>query len=111
VKTVLNANESRNFNRRTTQTRRVADRRLSPYAFGSEAWLANIEANYAYCPKIERRQMDRRNLDRRLADRRHGALPTERAAAKKMPQLSLTVEERKLIEDLYFYDWCSRHKE
>jgi hypothetical protein len=104
VKTVLNSNESRTYNRRATPTRRIADRRASPHPFGSDEWLAQIEANYAYWPKIERRQKDRRTADRRVTDRRQQASTGEKPTVKPMPQPMLTAEERKLIEDLFLYD-------
>jgi hypothetical protein len=101
---MLNINELRHKTRRVSATRRNTDRRVASYVFSSPEWQANIEANYAYCPKFERRQLTRRDDERRSLDRRQHAVSNYTPSDKRAPQLVLTREERRLIEDLYLCD-------
>ena len=101
---MLKINEMRNNTRRSTQTRRIADRRTILDPFGSPEWLANIEANYLYCPKYDRRKFNRRGSERRVFDRRQQQLSEYDSTDKRSHQLILTREERKLIEDLFLSD-------
>lgn len=104
---MFSINELRNNMRRAHSTRRVADRRVATYAFGSvEEWQANIAANYVYCPNVERRLVNRRGLDRRALERRQLRQAVQNQSVKNYHQLILTREERKLIEDIYLYDRC-----
>jgi erythromycin esterase-like protein len=97
-------NDIRNTLRRTKESRRVTDRRVAPYAFGSEEWVENIKANYYVWPKTDRRQACRRSEDRRAFDRRQRQLNDQQRSEQKFSKILLTHEELKLIEELYKND-------
>ncbi len=90
--------------RRSSMTRRMADRRENPYPFGSPEWEENIKKHYLAWPKVNRRDVNRRNNDRRAQDRRQQQLSEQLRSEKKFSAILLTEEERKLIEDLYLSD-------
>lgn len=92
--------------RRLSKTRRISDRRVVPYEFGTPEWEEHIKKNYLAWPKTDRRKKDRRVAERRVPDRRHNhAQPSERSHfEKKYSRILLTPEERKLIEDMYLRD-------
>lgn len=90
--------------RRSTVTRRIADRRVVPYEFGSPEWIENIKKNYLAWPKTNRRKMERRADDRRSPDRREQLAYEKARTGGKYSRIILTSEERKLIEDLYLSD-------
>lgn len=92
--------------RRLSKTRRIADRRVIPYEFGTPEWEENIKKNYLVWPKTDRRKQDRRVAERRVPDRRQNHLQTiERSRLeRKYARILLTPEERKLIEDIYLRD-------
>jgi hypothetical protein len=92
--------------RRLAKTRRIADRRVVPYEFGTPEWEENIKKNYLAWPKTDRRKQDRRVAERRVPDRRQNQLQTiERSRLeRKYARILLTPEERKLIEDIYLRD-------
>lgn len=92
--------------RRSSKTRRISDRRVAPYEFGTPEWEEYIKKNYMAWPKTDRRQRERRVNERRVPDRRHNhAQPSERSQfERKYSRILLTPEERKLIEDLYLRD-------
>jgi hypothetical protein len=90
--------------RRSTVTRRISDRRVIPYEFGSPEWIENIKNNYLAWPKTNRRAMERREDDRRSPDRRDHQATERSRSEQKYSRILLTSEERKLIEDLYLSD-------
>lgn len=93
--------------RRLSKTRRIADRRVVPFEFGTPEWEENIKKNYLAWPKTDRRKQDRRVGERRVPERRQsGHLETlERSRLeRKYARILLTPEERKLIEDMYLKD-------
>ncbi len=90
--------------RRALQSRRVADRRIVPHAFGSPEWINNIKQNYLAWPAQDRRVECRRSDERRNPDRRHQQLAEQRRVEKKYSRIILTREELQLIEDLYMSD-------
>jgi hypothetical protein len=90
--------------RRSTVTRRIADRRVVPYEFGSPEWIENIQKNYLAWPKTNRRTTERRSDDRRSPDRRDQQATEQSRTNQKYSRILLTSEERKLIEDLYLSD-------
>ncbi|MFI3154738.1 MAG: hypothetical protein QX199_01140 [Methylococcaceae bacterium] len=100
----MNLYDLRNNSRRSTMTRRVADRRKIPYPFGSQEWIENIKKHYLAWPKYNRRNIDRRDNERRALERREQQLSEQRRSEKKFSMILLTEEERKLIEDLYLND-------
>ncbi|MFA5982498.1 MAG: hypothetical protein WC782_00630 [Methylococcaceae bacterium] len=92
--------------RRTSNCRRVTDRRSVPYEFGTPEWIEHIQKNYLLWPKINRRiNEDRRANDRRAVDRREQQISEQRSRSeKKFSRILLTLEEKRLIEDLYLND-------
>lgn len=90
--------------RRSTVTRRISDRRIVPYEFGSPEWVENIKKNYLAWPKTNRRAVERREDDRRSPDRRDHQASERSRSEQKYSRILLTSEERKLIEDLYLSD-------
>ncbi|MGR9087214.1 MAG: hypothetical protein ACU841_09085 [Gammaproteobacteria bacterium] len=92
--------------RRLSKTRRVADRRMVNYEFGSPEWVEHVKKNYVAWPKADRRQKTRRVGERRVPDRRQShAQSAERSRfERKYSRILLTPEERKLIEDMYLRD-------
>jgi len=97
-------NDVRNSPRRSNESRRVSDRRTTPYPFGSEEWVENVKANYHVWPKTDRRQDCRRSADRRAFDRRQRQLNDQQRSTQKYSNILLTHEELKLIEELYKND-------
>lgn len=90
--------------RRSRETRRVSDRRVAPYQFGSEQWIEHVKENYVAWPRHDRRGEGRRTADRRAPDRRRQQLSEQRRSQRKYSEILLTREELKLIEDLYLGD-------
>lgn len=93
--------------RRLSKTRRISDRRIVPFEFGTAEWEEHIKKNYLAWPKTDRRKQDRRMNERRVPDRRHHnqAQPAERSRfERKYSRILLTAEERRLIEDMYLKD-------
>ena len=97
-------NDVRNSFRRSNNSRRVSDRRVAPFPFGSEEWVENIKANYHVWPKTDRRLTSRRSEDRRAFDRRQRQLSDQQRSEQKYSNILLTHEELKLIEELYKND-------
>jgi hypothetical protein len=85
-------------------TRRIADRRETPYPFGSPEWIENIKKHYLVWPKYNRRDESNHTNERRALDRRRQQLSEQRHPEKKSSMPLITPEERKLIEELYLND-------
>jgi len=100
----MNLYDLRRRPRRSSMTRRITDRRKTPYPFGSPEWIENIKDHYLAWPKSNRRDTSRRSNDRRAIDRRQQMLSEQRRSEKKYSPILITEEERKLIEDLYLSD-------
>ncbi len=100
----MNLYDLRHQPRRSTATRRHADRRQIPYSFGSAKWIENIKKYYLAWPKTNRRTNSRRADERRAHERRLQQLSEQGRSEKKFSMILLTQEERKLIEDLYLSD-------
>lgn len=90
--------------RRSNASRRMADRRVAPYAFGTPEWIENIEKSHLAWPKADRRVAERRVNERRSPDRRSRQASEQARAGRKYSRILLTSEERKLIEDVYLSD-------
>jgi hypothetical protein len=101
----MNLYDYRRNSRRTSMTRRTADRRTAPYPFGSPEWIENVKKNYVAWPKSDRRDVNRRSNERRALDRRYQQLSEQRRSEQKHSRILLTQEERQLIEDLYLSDF------
>ncbi len=87
----------RRISRRVLKVRRLHDRRIVPYAFGSSEWVENIKNHYLARPKDDRRQVSRRcALERRGHDRRE-----QLQYLQKCSSAMLTCNELQLIADLY----------
>jgi hypothetical protein len=97
-------NDVRNSFRRSNISRRVNDRRVVDFPFGSEEWVENIKTNYHVWPKTDRRQANRRIEDRRAFDRRQRQLSDQQRSEQKYSSILLTHEELKLIEELFKND-------
>jgi len=100
----MNLYDFRHKPRRSSMTRRMADRREIPYPFGSPEWVENIKNHYLAWPKSNRRNLSRRNDERRATERRQQLLSEQRRSEMKYSPILLTQEERKLIENLYLSD-------
>lgn len=100
----MNLYDFRRTPRRSSMTRRIADRRQIPYPFGSREWVENIKNHYLAWPKSNRRAQSRRSDERRAAERRIQQLSEQLRSGKKFSPILITQEERKLIEDLYLND-------
>ncbi len=100
----MNLYDFRRNPRRSSMTRRMADRRTVPYAFGTPEWIENVKKHYLAWPASNRRDMSRRTDERRAPDRRQQQLSEQLRSKKKFSPILLTQEERKLIEDLYLSD-------
>ena len=87
--------------RRSSMTRRIADRRNIPYPFGSPEWVDNIQKHYLAWPKANRRDLCRRCNERRACERRRQQLSEQRRSEKKYSPILLSQEEKALIENLY----------
>lgn len=89
---------------RRSLERRLLERRIIPFPFGSTEWVTLIQQEYLLWPKQERRFQDRRNLLRRQALRRNKNL----AGSTFIPidKLSglLTKEEIQMINELFQTD-------
>lgn len=100
----MNLYDLRHKSRRSSMTRRMADRRKIPYPFESPEWVENIKNYYLAWPKANRRDISRRNDERRAIERRQLSLSEQQHSEQKYSPILLTQEERKLIEDLYLND-------
>lgn len=100
----MNSYDFRRNLRRSSTSRRIADRRKIPYPYDSPEWIENVKDNYLVWPKSNRRNLNRRSSQRRLPDRRQQQLSEQRRSEKKFSSILLTQEEIKLIEDLYLSD-------
>ncbi|MEI6268163.1 MAG: hypothetical protein WCP01_04720 [Methylococcaceae bacterium] len=79
--------------RRSSTTKRIAERRKVTKEFGSPEGLKTINNHPADCPQFNRRSTERRTDKRRLPDRR-----------EKYARIKFTQAEKKLIEDVYLVD-------
>ena len=86
--------------RRTTE-RRVEDRRVNPYEFGSAEWIANMKKDYVAWPKIDRRKKTRRHEERRGYQRRHMVLRNQDFSKKRSMVSILSKEEKELFIDIF----------
>ena len=99
----MGARDFRRAKRRKSE-RRLGERRLVHFEFGSVEWQKNIERQYAMWPRIDRRALDRRTRERRNISRRtHSAdvTHTPRWAQSSIPTDILSEEERAMLADLF----------
>lgn len=92
--------------RRLSKSRRIADRRVVPYEFGTPEWEEFMKKNYIAWPKADRRTQNRRTAERRVPDRRQNQMQASERARfeRKYSRILLTPAERKLIQDMYLRD-------
>ena len=100
----MQRNDLRQNSRRLLKNRRMNDRRVIPYPFGTSEWIENIKINYHAWPRHERRHAGRRSEERREDDRRQRQLSEQLQSLKKYSSLLLTREELQMIEALYKCD-------
>ena len=101
----MNLYDLRSNSRRICMARRRADRRTTPYSFGSPEWVENVKNNYIAWPKSNRRGSIRRRDERRAPERRHQQLSDQQRSEQKYSRVLLTQEERRLIEDVFMSDF------
>jgi hypothetical protein len=99
----MNAEDFRHSKRRACE-RRLNERRLVHFLFGSVEWQKNIEHQYVMWPRTDRRALDRRALERRNISRRRSAgcfNKGPRLAQPVKPGDILSKEERAMLADLF----------
>ena len=99
----MGARDFRRGKRRKCE-RRLDERRLLHFEFGSVEWQKNIQRQYAMWPRIDRRALDRRTLERRNISRRRyttGFARSPRSAQPLKPEDILSKEERAMLADLF----------
>ena len=100
------AEDYRQSERRNCE-RRLDERRLVGFIFGSIEWLQNIEQENFMWPRMDRRALDRRMLERRSISRR---LPQGRCKSfSSSPRIALrgnsvdilSKEEKAMLAELF----------
>ncbi len=84
--------------------RRLDERRLVHFVFGSVEWQKNIERQYVMWPRTDRRTLDRRAFERRSISRRQsgGSIDNSpRLNQQLKPEDILSKEERAMLADLF----------
>ena len=87
--------------------RRLDERRIVGFLFGSTEWRQNIERQYLMWPRIDRRALDRRTLERRSISRRlpSGSCKGFKSAPRVVPRENsrdiLSKEEKAMLADLF----------
>ena len=99
----MGARDFRQGKRRECE-RRLDERRLVHFVFGSVEWQKNIKRQYVMWPRIDRRALDRRTLERRNISRRQSAGGINNSS-RQAQQLKigdiLSEEERTMLADLF----------
>ena len=72
---------------RRSEERRVEERRVCSFAFGSPQWIENTKKNYAFWPKTDRRKKVRRENERRVLHRRQLNLENNRPVKRSTMSL------------------------
>lgn len=95
------ATNSRKKTRRESE-RRSKERRINPYAFGTDEWRELIQQQYLLWPKEDRRNSERRSKSRRQTNRRGVNSSDKVRVPRKFNNLHdlLTDEERKTLNEL-----------
>jgi len=84
--------------------RRLDERRLVGFLFGSTEWRQNIEKQYLMWPRMDRRSLDRRALERRNISRRQSTeVFTKRQPIVKKNNARdiLTTDEKAMLAGLF----------
>ena len=95
---------TRTDSRQSSKCRRIADRRLFPYPFGSQAWIDHIKNHYLAWPKDDRRIENRRESERRALELAQQPFFGAAGSKEIYSPILLTQEERMMIQDLYLSD-------
>ena len=89
---------------RRESERRLDERRLVGFVFGSSGWRQNIERHYLMWPREDRRALDRRSLERRSIARRQST----RALTRRQPRVTknksrdiLNTDEKAMLAGLF----------
>ncbi len=91
-------NNSRQQTRRKAE-RRLKERRINSFEFGSDEWREMIQQQYLLWPKEDRRKLERRSLARRQGSRR------VKNNGKRLPRRAnnladlLTNEEKEMLNE------------
>ena len=99
----MDATDVRQGKRRACE-RRLDERRLEHFLFGSSQWRQNIEQQYLMWPRTDRRSLDRRMLERRYIARRQSAglfKNSPRRAQQSNQRNVLSKDEKAMLADLF----------
>ncbi len=87
--------------KRRESERRLKNRRINPYAFGSAEWVNLIQQEYLLWPRQDRRSEDRRAQPRRQGCRRiHNSGQVRPSVHTKTLQDLLTNEEKQMLNEI-----------
>lgn len=99
----MDAKDSRQSKRRKCE-RRLNERRIVRFLFGSPEWRQNIQQQYLMWPRIDRRALDRRDRDRRNISRRlslDSFKNNPRAPLQRYSQDILSEDEKTMLASLF----------
>jgi len=87
--------------KRRESERRLKNRRINPYPFGSTEWINLIQQEYLLWPRQDRRSDERRAQPRRQGCRRNTNIGRARPSGhRKTMQGLLTNEEKQMLNEL-----------
>lgn len=95
----MNITDLRKRSRRSDE-RRVKERRVNTFEFGSQEWIEHTKKVYAFWPKIDRRVSVRRENERRVDNRRQLNLE-QHEVTKRSTMSLLSREEKELFMDIF----------
>ena len=84
----------------STTERCATDRRKVSYQFGSPEWQEYMKDNNFECPAEDRRKVIRRSEDQEQSTEQ----PETSESKVSYKQISLTPNERRLLQDIYLSD-------
>ena len=85
---------------RRSDERRMKERRINSFAFGSPQWIESTKKIYAFWPKTDRRNKVRRENERRVISRRQLNLDSQQTGKRSTMSL-LSREEKELFMDIF----------
>ena len=94
------SNDFRQKTRRESE-RRLKNRRINPYPFGSAEWVNMIQQEYLLWPRLNRRSDERRAQSRRQSCRRNKNTGRAKPSVHtKTLEGLLTYEEKQMLNEL-----------